>query len=55
VWTAFLIRFFTTKRWVEGTGLGLSDGAIHHHGLRRLLSALSTQLGRGTTFHVYFP
>jgi len=46
--------FFTTKPVGEGTGLGLST-------VRSILKscggtiALSTRLGQGTTFHVYFP
>jgi PAS domain S-box-containing protein len=46
--------FFTTKPVGEGTGLGLST-------VQSIIMAcggfvtLSTQLGRGTTFHVYFP
>ena len=46
--------FFTTKPIGEGTGLGLST-------VRSILKTcggvvtLSTQFGKGTTFHVYFP
>jgi PAS domain S-box-containing protein len=46
--------FFTTKPIGEGTGLGLST-------VRSILNAcggaitLSTEPGKGTTFHVYFP
>jgi PAS domain S-box-containing protein len=46
--------FFTTKPIGEGTGLGLST-------VRSIIKTcggaitLSTQLGQGTTFHVYFP
>jgi PAS domain S-box-containing protein len=46
--------FFTTKPVGEGTGLGLST-------VQSIITAcggfitLSTQIGRGTTFHAYFP
>jgi CheY-like chemotaxis protein len=46
--------FFTTKPVGEGTGLGLST-------VQSIITAcggfitLSTQIGQGTTFHVYFP
>ena len=46
--------FFTTKPIGEGTGLGLST-------VRSIINTcggavtLATQLGQGTTFHVYFP
>jgi len=46
--------FFSTKGAQKGTGLGLSTvGTIlrAHHGF----CTLQTELGRGTTFHVYLP
>lgn len=46
--------FFTTKDPGKGTGLGLSivQGVVSEaHGFLEI----ETQLGRGTTFHVYFP
>jgi PAS domain S-box-containing protein len=46
--------FFTTKEQGKGTGLGLSTV----YGIIKNCEAyvnVETQLGRGTTFHVYFP
>ena len=46
--------FFTTKEHTEGTGMGLSvaHGIIKSHGG---LIDVESQVGRGTTFHIYLP
>lgn len=46
--------FFSTKKQGEGTGLGLATvyGTILDHGGA---IALSSEVGTGTTFHLYFP
>lgn len=46
--------FFTTKGVGKGTGLGLSTvrGIVETHGG---FTALRTTLGKGTSFHIYFP
>lgn len=46
--------FFTTKEVGKGTGLGLSTtlGIVKSHGG---FLTLDTAIGRGTTFHIYFP
>jgi PAS domain S-box-containing protein len=46
--------FFTTKPVGEGTGLGLSTVRSITTACGGFIS-LSTQLGRGTAFHAYFP
>ena len=46
--------FFTTKPVGEGTGLGLSTVRSIVKGCSGFLT-LSTKVGRGTSFHVYFP
>jgi signal transduction histidine kinase len=46
--------FFTTKKEGEGTGLGLATvyGIVEQTGAA---IDIDTEIGRGTTFHVYFP
>jgi hypothetical protein len=46
--------FFTTKEHTAGTGMGLSvaHGIIKSHGG---LIDVESQVGRGTTFHIYLP
>jgi two-component system, cell cycle sensor histidine kinase and response regulator CckA len=46
--------FFTTKNPAEGTGLGLAQvyGIVAQHGGHL---NVTTQVGVGTTFHLYFP
>jgi len=46
--------FYTTKEAGKGTGLGLAMlyGSIHSH---QGLVDVESQVGKGTTFHLYFP
>lgn len=44
--------FFTTKEMGHGLGLAISDSIIKRHGGE---IEVETQLGKGSTFHIYLP